>query len=63
MGINRFKFLVTCIQFDDFTTRPQRWKSHRFAAFREFFTCFNENCAQSRTPLEYLAIDETLYQY
>ena len=23
MGINRFKFLVRCIQLDDFTTRPQ----------------------------------------
>ena len=45
MGVNRFKFLVRCIQFDDFTTRPQRWKSDRFAAFREFFRCFNENCA------------------
>ena len=63
MGINRFKFLVRCIQFDDFTTRPQRWKSDRFAAFREFFRCFNENCAQLRTPSEYLVIDETLYPY
>ena len=63
MEINRFKFLVRCIQLDDFTTRPQRWKSDRFAAFREFFRCFNENCAQLRTPLEYLAIDETLYPY
>ena len=34
MGINRFKFLVRCIQFDNFTTRPQRWKSDCFAAFR-----------------------------
>ena len=63
MGINRFKFLVRCIQFDDFTTRPQRRKSDRFAAFREFFRCFNENCTQLRTPSEYLAIDETLYPY
>ena len=45
MGINRFNFLVRCMQFDDFTTRPQRWKSDRFAVFREFFRCFNENYA------------------
>ena len=38
-------------------------KSDCFAAFREFFRCFNENCAQLRTPSEYLAIDETLYPY
>ena len=30
MGINCFQFLVRCIQFDDFTKRPQRWKSDRF---------------------------------
>ena len=57
IGINRFKFLVACIQFDDFATRPQRWKSDPFAAFRKFVRCLNENCAQLRTPLEYLAID------
>ena len=34
MGINCFKFLVRCIQFDDFTTRSQQWKSDCFAAFR-----------------------------
>ena len=62
MGINRFKFLVRYIQFDDFTTRPQQWKSDHFAAFREFFRC-NENCAQLRTPSKYLAIDKTLYPY
>ena len=61
MGIHRFKLLVRCIQIDDFTTRPQQWKSDCFAAFREFFRCFNENCAQLRTPSEYLAIDEILY--
>ena len=63
MGINPFKFLVRCIQFDDFTTNLQRWKSDRLAAFREFFRCFNENCAQLRTPWEHLAIGETLYPY
>ena len=45
MGINRFKCLVRCIQFDDCSTRPQRWKLDCVAAFREFFRCFNENCA------------------
>ena len=61
MGINRFKLLVRCIQLDGFTTRPQRWKSDCFAAFRWLFRCFNENCVQLRTPSEYLAIDEILY--
>ena len=63
VGINRFKFLVRSIQFDDFTTIPQRWKSDCFTAFREFFRWFNENCPQLRTPSEYLSIDETLNPY
>ena len=63
MQINGFKFLVRCIQFDDFTTRPERWKSDGFAAFRELFRGLNENFAQLRTPSEYLAIDEILYPY
>ena len=63
MGINCFKFLVRCIQFDNFTARPQRWRSDRFAAFREFLKCFNENCAQLRTPSEYLTIHESLYPH
>ena len=63
MGINCFKFLVRCIQFDNLTARPQRWRSDRFAAFREFLKCFNENCAQLRTPSEYLTIHESLYPH
>ena len=63
MRINRFKFLVRCIQFDNFTARPQRWRPDRFAAFREFFKCFNENCAQLRKPSEYLTIHESLYPH
>ena len=59
----RFSFLVKIIQFDDFTTRTNRWKYDRFAAIREFFIQFNENCAKNRGPSEYLSIDETLYPY
>ena len=60
MGINRFKFLVRYIQFNNFTAKLQQWKSDRFASFTEFFRCFNENCAQLRTLLEYLAHNENL---
>ena len=63
MGINCFKFLVRCIQFDNFTARPKRWRSDNFAAFREFLKCFNENWAQLRTPSQYLTIHELLYPH
>ena len=63
MGINSFKILLTCIQFDDFITRPERWKSDRFAAFRYFLTSFNEHYAKMIVPSGFLAIDEMLYTY
>ena len=60
MSRNRFKFLMTCITFDDGDTRNERWRHDRFAAFREFFEEFNENCAKQVNPSEYLSLDETL---
>ena len=63
MSRNRFAFLCRFIQFDDATTREERWKRDRFAAIREIFEAFNSNCAKVRTPSEYLAVDETLYPY
>ena len=61
MSKNRFQFLYTCISFDDFNTREERWKHDRFAAMRELFECFNKNCSTKVVPEEYLCIDETLY--
>ena len=63
MNAMRFKFLRRFIEFDDFTTRPERWQSDKFAAFREFLEELNKNCAKMRVPSEYLSIDETLYPY
>ena len=47
------------------TTLPQDHKDGNPIALLllEFFRCFNESCAQLRTPLEYLAINETSYSY
>ena len=61
MSKNRFKFLLSHISFDDIATRPRRWLFDRFAAFREIFELFNENCARIMIPGAYLALDETLY--
>ena len=47
--------------FDDSTTRKQRWPRYRFAAFKEVFELFNNNCAQYVTPNIYMSLDETLY--
>ena len=61
MSLNRFKFLLGNIAFDDSTDRGRRWEHDRFAAFREFFELFNDNCSRYYTPNEFMSLDETLY--
>ena len=52
---------MSLISFDDTDTRNDRWKSDRFAAFREILEHFNDNCTEMLVPGSYLSIDETLY--
>ena len=49
------------ICFDDFETKTERWKKGRFAAIRNIFEKFNNNCGKSIIPDDLLSIDETLY--
>ena len=63
MSRNRFYFLLAVLHFDDYTNRTTRWKNDRFAAARQFFIKFNENCSKNRVPSPYVSIDETLYPY
>ena len=57
---NRFKFLFTCVSFDDFDTREQKWKHDRFAAMRDLFELFNKNGSTVIVPKKYfLCIGET----
>ena len=49
------------IVFDDVASRSERCKTDRFAAFRDIFEKFNNNCARNMAPDDFLAIDETLY--
>ena len=61
MSKNRLQFLYACVCFDDFTTREKRWKHDRFAAIRNLFETFNQNCSKCVIPEEFICIDETLY--
>ena len=47
------------ISFDDANTRQERWRTDRFAAFREIFEEFNKCCTKSISLDNYIAIDET----
>ena len=59
MSYNRHCFLRSMIVFDD-AARPEGWKTGRFAAFRDIFENFSNNCAKNMAPDDFLAIDETL---
>ena len=61
MSKNRFVFLLSKISFDEESTRRERWQHDRFAAFRDFHTIFNRNCAKAVTPDDFITLDETLY--
>ena len=61
MSQNRFQFLMSHLSFDDIETRKNRWKNDRFAAFRDIFELFNDNCARYFTPNNFMSLDETLY--
>ena len=63
MSRNRFTFLLGQLRFDDKSTRKTRWKEDRFAANRELFEIFNENCNCRISATEYMALDETLYGF
>ena len=63
MSENRYIFLISIMQFDNVEDRGERWEEDRFAAFREFFNSFNEQCSRLRVPSEFLSLDETLYPF
>ena len=62
MSNNRFNFISSHFWMDDPITRPERFKQDRFAAAREVFEVFNDNCSKSLQADDYLCIDECLYQ-
>ena len=61
MIYNRYCFLRSMIVFDDVARRSERWKTDRFAAFRDLFEKVNNNCVKNMAPDDFLAINETLY--
>ena len=49
MSKKRFVFLRKVIRFDEPETRNER-KKDRFAAFRDFFECWNGHCSHVVIP-------------
>ena len=55
-----FEFIGRFITFDGKTSRPERWKSDKFACLRELFEQMNENNSRWRNPSELLANNTAL---
>lgn len=63
MSLDRFRFLLCCLRFDDKTTREERKRVDKLAPVRQIFEMFVENCKKSYTPSEFVTIDEMLVAF
>ena len=63
MALNRFKFLLRCMRFDNNRNRPARQRNDRLAAIREVCETFNRNLGNIYIPNEALTVDEQLVGY
>ncbi|KAJ8934084.1 hypothetical protein NQ314_013603 [Rhamnusium bicolor] len=63
MSIKRFKFLLTCLRFDNKQTREERKKIDKLAPIREFFDLFLGNCKTGYSPSENVTTDEKLGRF
>lgn len=60
MSRNRFEKIMSCLRFDDKTTREERKQTDKFAAIREIWSDFQDNLKACYMPGSYLTIDEQL---
>lgn len=63
MSLNRFKFLLRCIQFDDEDSRESRKKIDNLAIIREIFELFANNCQKNYTVDDDVAICELFINF
>ncbi|XP_066953379.1 uncharacterized protein [Macrobrachium rosenbergii] len=60
MSLQRFRFLLRSMRFDDIITRAERRLEDKIAAFRKFFEKFVDNCISNYNISEYATVDEML---
>lgn len=63
MAVNRFKFIILCIRFDDKSTRKERKADDPFANIREIWDKFINNCKNNYQPDSKCTIDEQLLSF
>ncbi|XP_071052964.1 piggyBac transposable element-derived protein 4-like [Onthophagus taurus] len=62
-GINRFRFLLQSLRFDDKRTRQQQGATDKLAPIRELYTNLHENCQRNYCLSEFVTIDEMLHPF
>lgn len=60
MSLQRFRFLLRHLRFDDKVTRDERKKLDKLCPIRDLFDTFNSNCQKHYSMSEYVTIDEKL---
>lgn len=60
MSMQRFKFLLRCLRFDDKDTRVERASFDKLAAIRDIFNMFIRNCENAYHLSEFTTVDEML---
>nr|CAH7741984.1 unnamed protein product [Callosobruchus chinensis] len=65
MGLNRFKFLLQVLRFDDVSSadREHRRSQDKFYCMREFFDDFIRHCQENYSHSAYVTIDEILQNF
>lgn len=62
-GINRFRFLLRSLRFDDSSTRKDRENTDKLAAIREIYSLINDNFQKNYCLSEFVTIDEMLHPF
>ena len=63
MSRNRYKELSRYVRFDDKNTREERKQKDKFAAIRELYEEFNEQCRANWELSDQITIEETLRRF
>ncbi|KAL4153702.1 hypothetical protein QTP88_001535 [Uroleucon formosanum] len=63
MNVQRFRFLVRNLRFDDFTNRSERSEIDKLAPIRELFEVVVQHFQNNFIPSEYLTLDEQLIAF
>lgn len=62
-GINRFRFLLQALRFDDIRTRKERIIFDKLTPIREIYSILNKNFQENYSLSEFVTIDEMLYPF